>query len=78
MEAADVLVRDSAGQLQLQDQPVVTRQIPVGVGTDGLQRDALVQFEIHRLVDIAHPAPSKAANHAVSISDDVTVVEGLS
>ncbi len=71
VDTTDVRVRHLSRQVHLaleqQDRTLVSRD----VRQDGLERDPLAQFEILRLVELAHAAFRKVADDAEAERDDV-------
>ena len=72
VDATDVRVRHLSRQVHLALEHHDRALVIGDVRQDGLERDALAQFEILRLVELAHAAFRQVADDAEAEGDDVT------
>ena len=74
-DPAHVGVRDLPGQVHLALEQRHEAFILAGRGQDRLERDAPVQLEVLRLVQLAHAALGEVTDHAEAVCDDVARTE---
>jgi hypothetical protein len=71
-DAADIRVRDSAGQLDFAAEALICSLIHRDFGSNGLQRDAIAERQILGFVELPHAAAGNEAHDAEPVAEQIT------